>query len=232
MFDAPEFAQGEVQGSGDVRAVSYGSDKGLFVEFRDEPIYNEFQSLATGKPHYDTKVMVKIYTPGDKTKVVDRLARLSDEEARSLGIPPDSVRWPAQWAAYKNGQKAVMHGTPLSEWPMVNRMQAQEFNAFNIYTVEQLSEVSDVALDGLGHGGRFLRDSALTWLAKAGSVDAMENKFKADLAARDEQIAKMAEQLEQLVAIANEPQVMAAIEAGGETPPKRGPGRPPKEQAA
>src|SRR4051812_1126521 len=97
MFDGPEFAQGEVQGSGDVRSVSYGNDKGLFVEFRNEPIYNEFQSIASGKPHYDTKIMVKIYTPGDKTKVVDRLARLSDEEARSLGIPPDSVRWPAQW---------------------------------------------------------------------------------------------------------------------------------------
>ena len=219
MLDGPDFAQGEVQGSGDVRAVSYGNDKGLFVEFRDEPIYNEFQSLATGKPHYDTKVMVKIYTPGDKTKVVDRLARLSDEEARSLGIPPDSVRWPTQWAAYQRGQKAVMHGTPLSEWAKLNRQQVQEFNAFNLWTVEQLAEVSDVALDGLGHGGRSLRDAAIAFLDQAKDasyVTKLESKHAQEMEAMQRQIAELRASMQG-------PDL-------GDEPAKRGPGRPRREE--
>lgn len=211
MLDAPDFAQGEVQGSGDVRSVSYGNDKGLFVEFRDEPIYNEFKSKEEGKPHYDMKVMVKIYTPGDKTKVVDRLARLTDEESSALGIPPDSVRWPAQWAAYKQGHKAIQEGMPLSEWAKLNKSQVQELNALNIYTVEQLSDVSDVALNGLGHGGRSLRDSAISFLEQAKDasyVSKLEEKHSQELAEAMRQIAEL----------------RASMEA-----PKRGPGRPPRE---
>lgn len=214
MFDAPDYAQGDVQGAGDVRSVSYGNDKGLFVEFRDEPIYNEFQSKATGKPHYDTRTMVKIYTPGDKTKVVDRLARLEAD----MGIPPDSVRWPAQWAAYQQGQKAVMHGTPLSEWAKLNKQQVQEFNAFNLWTVEQLAEVSDVALDGLGHGGRSLRDAAIAFLHQANDasfVTKLEEKHAEAMAEMQRQIAEL----------------RASVQ-GAEDEPRRGPGRPRKEEAA
>lgn len=218
MLDGPEFAQGELQGSGDVRSVSYGNDKGLFVEFRDEPIYNEFKSKETGKPHYDTRIMVKIYTPGDKTKVVDRLARLETD----MGIPPDTVRWPAQWAAYEKGQKAVMHGTPLSEWAKLNKQQVQEFNAFNLWTVEQLAEVSDVALDGLGHGGRSLRDSAISFLEQAKDssyVTKLEEKHGQEMAEAMRQIAE-------LRASMNSPG-----DNQGDEPARRGPGRPRREDA-
>jgi hypothetical protein len=218
MLDIPEFAQGEVQGNGDVRSVSYGSDKGLYVEFRDEPIYNEFKSQQLGKPHYDTKIMVKIYTPGDKTKVVDRLARLTPEETSALGIPADSARWPAQWAAYKQGQKAIQEGMPLTEWAKLNKQQVQEFNALNIYTVEQLSEVSDTALNGLGHGGRALRDAAIAFLDQAKDASFV-NKLEAKHA---EEMAEMQRQIAEL---------RASISPEGEEPVKRGPGRPRREEA-
>jgi hypothetical protein len=219
MFDAPSFAPIEaIHGSGDVRAVSYGSDKGLFVEFRSEPIYNEFQSKASGKATYDTRVMVRIYTPGDKTKVVDRIAKLTDEEGMQ-DVPTDPQRWPLQWAAFQNGVKAEMEGTPLSQWPMITRQQVQEFNAFNIYTVEQLSEVSDVALDGLGHGGRSLRDGAIAWLSQArddGAIARIQAQHEQEMQALKDRMDGLMAMLEEKT----EPDDQ-----------RRGPGRPRKEAA-
>jgi hypothetical protein len=219
MLDGPEYAQGEVQGSGDVRSVSYGSDKGLFVEFHDEPIYNEYKSLQDGKPHYDMKVMVKIYTPGDKTKVVHRLARLEAD----MGIPPDPARWPAQWAAYQQGKTAIKDGTPLSEWARLNKQQVQDFNAMHIWTVEQLAEVSDVALDGLGHGGRSLRDAAIAFLEQAKDasfVHKLEEKHASEMAEAMRQIAELRASI-----TGNSP------DTNGDEPARRGPGRPRREDA-
>lgn len=212
MFDGPNFAQGQVQGSGDVRAVSYGSDQGLYVEFRDEPFYNEYQSKAQGKPVYDTRVMVKIYVPGDKTKVVDRLAVL---EAQQDGIPPDTARWPQQFAAYKAGHVAIQQGTPLSTWAQINAAQVKELNAFNIYTIEQLGDVSDGMLDGLGHGARALRDSARSFIEQAND-SAFVTKLEAKHAS---ELADMQVQIE-------------ALRQSIQDPEKRGPGRPRKEETA
>lgn len=214
MFDAPSFAQGEVVGTGDVRGVSYGEDKGLFVEFRNEPIYMEYLSEQAGRAIYEDRTFVKIYVPGDKTKVIDRLAQLKDIG----GIPPDDKRWPIQWLAFQNGMKAVMNGTPLSEWPKITKQQVGDFNAFNIYTVEQLSEVSDTALDGLGHGGRALRDGAIKWLERAGddsAITKMESAFAQREAAMQRQIDEMRELLEMQTAPPEET--------------RRGPGRPKKD---
>lgn len=205
MYDAPTFAPGEIVGGGDVRGVTYGNDKGLYVEFRSEPIYQEFASQQGGKAIYKDEVFVRIYTPGDKTKVVDRLAKLQDYG----DIPSDARRWPIQWAAFKNGAKAMLEGTPLAKWPAITAQQVQEFNAFNIYTVDQLAEVSDGALDGLGHGGRAIRDGAIEWLKRAnddGAFAKLQREHQAQMEAMQAQIVEL------------------------QATQKRGPGRPPKEE--
>lgn len=212
MFDAPSFAQGEVIGGGDVRLVSYGSDAGLFVEFRDEPFHLEFKSQQEGRPVYENRVMVRVYVPGDKTKVVDRMAKMDDGD----GVPSDPHRWPKAWAAYQQGVRAVQEGTPLSEWPKITRHQVSEFNAFNIHTVEQLAAVSDTALDGLGHGGRSMRDGAISWLQRAGDEGAVA-KLE----------AKHAEEMEAMRA--NMQRLEEMLTNPSDEPTKRGPGRPKKE---
>lgn len=216
MFDAPAFAQGTVIGTGDVRAVSYGADAGLFVEFYSEPQYMEFQSLEAGKAIYRDIQMVRIYVPGDKTKVVCREVRMQPDQ----GAPSDPDRWPTQWAAFKSGALAEMAGTPLSTWAMINRNQVNEFKSFNVHTVEHLAEVPDTHLDSLGHGSRALRDSAKEWVARAnddGAVARMKSEFEREMAAMREQIAAMRAAAEN----SKEPE-----EA------RRGPGRPKKEEVA
>ena len=44
MFDSPTLAEPTIIGTGDIRAVSYGNDRGLYVEFHTEDIHQEFES--------------------------------------------------------------------------------------------------------------------------------------------------------------------------------------------
>lgn len=157
MFETPTLADATVVGNGDVREVSYGSDAGLYVEFYLENEHMAFRSEEEGRPIYEKVAMIRIYTPGDKTKVV---VRKVNQESNG-GYPSDPQRFPRQWNAFKAGVEATASGFPLEEWPIMTTGQVKVLNAINIYTVEQLAAVSDAALDGLGHGGRAIRDQAV-----------------------------------------------------------------------
>lgn len=160
MFDGPALADPTIVGNGDVRAVTYGGDHGLYVEFRMENVHQEYQSEIEGKPVYKQVPFIRIYRPGDKTTVNDRPVQLQG----FADIPSDPQRFPQQWAAFQQGAKAVETGFPLAEWAVITAAQVREMNAINIYTLEQLSMVPDTALDGMGHGGRALRDKAVAHL--------------------------------------------------------------------
>lgn len=207
MFDAPTFAEPVIQGNGDVRAVAYGNDAGVFVEFRMEQVYQEFKSLAEGHPIYEAVPFIRIYVPGDKTKVVDRPVKLE----QSGDVPSDPQRFPMQWQAFKSGVQATAAGKPLAEWPLMTTSQVKELNAINIYTVEALAEVSDAALDGLGHGGRSLRDQA-----KAHVEQMKDGAATAKLVAAN---ADLQRQIDELRASLTSPD------------DKRGAGRPRKEDS-
>jgi hypothetical protein len=146
MFDHPAFAEGEIVGNGDVRQVVYGNDKGMHVEFRMEDVHQEYESEQQGRPIYKQEPFIRMYTPGDKTKVVDRAVRLKPQG----DIPADPQRFPTQWNAFRAGAEQVAAGTPLAQWPQITSSQVRELNAVNIWTVEALAEVSDAALDGVG----------------------------------------------------------------------------------
>lgn len=209
MLDVPMFAPGEIVGGGDVRAVSYGGDAGLYVEFRMENVHQVHESNKQGRPIYKQVPFIRCYVPGDKTKVVDRQARLEP-----FGdIPSDPMRFPRQWQAFQNGQQVAHDGTPLAEWPKVNASQVRDLAGLNIHTVEQLSQVSDTALNGLGHGGRALRDAAVMWLDRAkdtGAISRMQQDYDNKIAALEATVA-------------------ALQNANANSAPRRG--RPPKDDS-
>jgi hypothetical protein len=204
MFDGPSLASGEVVGNGDVRGVSYGNDAGLYVEFRKEPVHMEFLSTEAGRPIYEDRDFIKLYVPGDKTKVVDRPVKLEVWG----DVPSDPQRFPRQWEAFKSGNAAAMTGTPLTEWPLITGAQRAMLAAANIHTLEQLAAVHDGALDGLGHGGRMLRDQAVARLASA-QDDAFQTKMVAENSELKvkmaEMEARMKEQMNKLLETATAP---------------------------
>jgi DNA-dependent RNA polymerase auxiliary subunit epsilon len=209
MFDHPAFAEGEIVGNGDVRQVVYGNDKGMHVEFRMEDVHQEYESEQQGRPIYKQEPFIRMYTPGDKTKVVDRAVRLKPQG----DIPADPQRFPTQWNAFRAGAEQVAAGTPLAQWPQITSSQVRELNAVNIWTVEALAEVSDAALDGVGHGGRALRDGAKLWLDAA-----QDNSVLSRMAANNQHLQEQIDALTAQLSLANSDE------------PRRGPGRPRKEE--
>lgn len=113
----------------------FASDKGdtaLYVQFYMHFLKNEPRSLEEGRPIFDDTEFVKIFTPGDRTNIIDRPVR-----------PSDKIRFSKQYAAFKNNQEVQATGTPLSEWPIITRAMAEELKYLGFQTVEQIAGMSD-----------------------------------------------------------------------------------------
>ena len=59
-----------------------------------------------------------------------------------------------------------MEGTPINEWPRLNMAQVHELKAVNIFTIEQLAELSDNAAQA-SMGLATLKKHAEVYLAKS-----------------------------------------------------------------
>lgn len=143
--------------------VSYGNDQGIFAEFFSDAILDDNETKKQGRPIYRNVDMLRMMFPGDTTKEVIRIVR-TEPQGRE---PADPDRFPRQWAAYKSQMQQVQDGTPIEQWPPINKAQALELKAVNIHTVEQLAATTDVNLKWMG--ARQLRDNAIAWLNEAKS---------------------------------------------------------------
>jgi len=186
-------AQYQFEGNQTVTMAQHGSDKGLFVEFRHEAVKQDFRSREEGRPVFEDVVFIKIMFPGDKTKTVDRPAKLKDDDSG----PSDIRRFPAQWQQFQAEESQVGAGMPLAEFPALTKSQVAEFKAMNIHTVEQLSDMSDSQLTWLG--ARELREQARNWLDKA-KGNAVEARLQTALDQRDQVIDQQQQQLDAMKA--------------------------------
>lgn len=181
--------------------------KGLLVRFYYDAVHLAHQSEKEGRPIFEDREFVQIIPIGDTKTVVVRESTQNDRE-----------RFPEEYARFKKGESARPIGTLLGEWPLMRPAIVKMCEYLNIYTVEQLAEIDDLAKQRIGMGASELVTQAKAYLLKAkgdGGVQALaaENeRMKNKLALMEEQMAKMAAMIEQ------------------QPPEKRGPGRPPKVQ--
>lgn len=148
-----ELAAAEIHGMGNNLHVTYGSDKGLLVEFVDDAIHQPFESEKAGRAIYKNCAFISIIFPGDKTKRTYRPA--TDEDKR---------RFPLQWSAFEKGEAAIENGTPITQWNYLSKSQAMELKHMGFWTVELLANASDLAISSL-IGGNAMRMQAQTFLA-------------------------------------------------------------------
>lgn len=103
-------------------------------------------------------------------------------------------------------------GTPLSEVPIFKRREVEECRYLNIYTLEQLAQLSDThikkdrGLFGYREKARNYLDVALRGKEASklqAEKDALENRFKAQAEAISEQSALIKQLQAQLVAMAS-----------------------------
>lgn len=172
--------------------VKHGDDNGLYVEFYHEAVLNEERSKDEGRPIYEEKEYISIHIIGD-TKTVRKRPVKHDWSGNT---PPDIQRWPHQYEAFKNQEKHVSEGTPITEWPVITKSDAMSFKAMNIHTVEQLAGLQENNLNWLG--ARAMRDKAAAWIAQAKDGSGI-TKLQAENDALKLQLEAMQNQLNGLI---------------------------------
>jgi hypothetical protein len=192
--------------------VSHGDDRGLWVEFTMEAVHQPFASEQEGRAVFNNVAHIHIVTPGGKSDIM-RPVRM---EAAN-GAPSDPERFPKQWAAFQNQQEQVQDGTPLEQWPPLNKAQVMELKGCRIFTLEQLAALSDNAFQNVRlMDVRKYRDMAQKYLANAKDGSEL-TKALAVIESQRLDIEALKTQFAELAAAQQ-------IEA------KRGPGRPRKDQ--
>jgi DNA anti-recombination protein RmuC len=92
-------------------------------------------------------------------------------------------------------------GTPVSEWPIVSKSQAEELRAMKFYTVESIAHASDQQLQRMGMAAGMspyaFRDKAKSFLnlatasAETDKRDQELNSLREELAKKEQETAKM-----------------------------------------
>ncbi len=187
------------------------ADSRLQVRFYKRPVQQEQESLEAGRPIFKEFDFVHICVAGDTLTEIDTYA-----------LPSHKTRFPIQWANYMNrvgANEPDIVGTPVSEWPIVSKSQAEELRALKFHTVEAIAHASDLQLQRMGMAAGMspyaFRDKAKAFLnlaTNAAETDKREseiNSLKEELAKKDletakikaETDAKLAQMQEQMAAI-------------------------------
>lgn len=164
----------------------FAMDHKLYVTFYTRAVMNNFQSSEQGRPIFDEEEYIRIIVPGDSKTTVD--------------CPADAtfkMRFPKQYDAYKRGAEQAQSGTPLEVWPQLTVGLVAELKAMNIFSVEQLAALDDGKAQKI-MGSHELRRRAQAFL-DAAQGEAANNKMAAELSKRDEEIAKLQEQMAELL---------------------------------
>lgn len=161
-------------------------NKGLMVTFFYYTDKDDEETTKQGRPVFKDYEYLRCIVAGDRTNVIERPA-----------TPYDRKRFAAQYKRFKASEEQKPSGFPLSEWTQVSKAQIEELKYFNVFTVEQLAEVPD----NLGQQFPFFHDlkrkanSYLTALKE----EAPLLKMQAELQERDDKIAVLERQLQEVV---------------------------------
>jgi hypothetical protein len=198
------------------------ADSRLQVRFYKRPVKQDDASAEAGRPIYKEFDFVHICVAGDTLTEIDTFALESHKQ-----------RFPLHWAAYQNKLGADdqgYEGTPLTEWPLVSKSQAEELRAMKFHTVEAVANASDQQLQRIGMAAGMspyaFRDKAKSFLNLASSsaeTDKREqeiNNLKEELAKKDEETAKIKAETDAKLAQMQD-QMTAILAAVGEKKPRK-----------
>jgi hypothetical protein len=117
------------------------ADSRLAVTFYKRSVKQEDDSIAAGRPIFKEFDFVRICVPGDNLTEIDTYANDSHK-----------ARFPRQWAHYQNqvGNEEKIIGTPVEQWTLISRSQAEELKGIKFRTVEDIANCSDQQLQRIG----------------------------------------------------------------------------------
>ena len=175
----------------------YANDNKLFIKFHTQAVLHPAKSTQAGRAIYDDVDMITIRTPGSQlTSIVAPVKYYMD-------------RFGDKYRLWKSSQLEAASGTPLENFPFLFTKPSMiaELKYRNIFTVEQLAELTDSGKQSI-MGGHELCKRAANWITK--SAENAEDAEKAELKAK---LAKMEEQMALLMAdkLANAPAEPAEV---------------------
>jgi hypothetical protein len=193
------------------------ADARLQVRFYKRPIQQEAETLEAGRPIYKEFDFIHICVAGDTLTEIDTYV-----------VNQHKARFPIQWANYQNRVGAndqQVIGTPVAEWPLVSKSQAEELRAMKFHTVESIANASDQQLQRMGMAAGMspyaFRDKAKSFLNLASNSAETDKRqqeienLRQELAEKeaesvrmkaetDAKLAQMQEQMAQILAAVGE----------------------------
>lgn len=173
-------------------AASSRDAKGGYPRFFLETVKDERASVEANRPIFFDVEMVEIIIPSI-AQYNKPIRRVRDE---------DKERWPKEYEAFKKGQEMPLDGTPLEEWNVLTKSALYELKSFGFRTIEDVSEMTEHAVQRLGMAGRPLKLKAVAYLSEAdrtriaNSVIEANEKLQSQLADRDVKIQNLQEQVD------------------------------------
>lgn len=220
--------------------VSHGDDRGLHVEFFIEDVYQPYLSQKEGTAKYLPVEKVRVRGPASKSEFVTEVFHPKpgpddqDKEPRRSWAD----RFPAQYAAFKKGLEQRPDGTPLEMCKFLASHRVKELKAMDVHTAEQFANMPDAIVATLGMGAGREKSLCQQFLAKDDEKVAQLSQALAEAKTARDDLEMLKQQFAQLNAqmaskMANDPESTYRIYPethDAVPPPKRGPGRPPKQQ--
>lgn len=166
------------------------------VRFYQREVKDNFKSAQEGRPIYYMADFVRIEIAGNQYSIIDTFANEGHKKA-----------YPMQWARYENEKKELgdddISGTLLSDWPILSSAQVRELKHYHFYTVEQVANASDAAVEKItmvvGMSGFSFREKAQNYLKRAKDSSVLDAQNE-ELRKRDAEIEALKAQMSELVA--------------------------------
>lgn len=148
------------------------------VHFYQKAVINNYKTNQAGVPVFEDKDFIRIRT-GDKNFIYDQ--PVNDQM---------KARYAKEYANYKQGKLTPLIGTPLDEWAQISASQVETLKYHGLRTVEELSTLTDAALQSLGMGYFEIRKKALKFVESKKDVE-MQSKQEAYIASLEAKIAAL-----------------------------------------
>ena len=198
-----------------------GADSNLAVTFYKRSVKQEDASNEAGRPIFKEFDFIRIMVPGDNLSEIDTYANEGHK-----------ARFPRQWAHYMNkvGDHQDFVGTPIEQWTLITRSQAEELRGLKFPTVESVANCSDQQMQRIGMvagmSPHSFREKAKAFLNLANDSAEVAQREE-ELQALREENAKIKSETEAKLAAMQE-QMSAILAAVAEKKPKT---RKPKVEA-
>lgn len=185
---------------------------GCIPRFYVDAVQDELATAQQGRAIFTQKEFVEIIMPGNQYSMP--VHEVNDSHRQ---------RWPQQYERFKQGLEMSVDGTPLEEWPPLNRAQVLELKAMKVHTIEQVAGLSDTVLQRI-MGGFQLRAKARAFLDDAAASALVEqttaenDKLKSEIAALRQQVTELGEMSQrmhgELMGLRNAPSPIATVVPG------------------